>query len=77
MNYNEQFGENKGERQYGDDESTENSGFMKGFMNEKEGSVCAECDSAVDQEDMILKEFDNEQQVFCSKSCIEDFSESF
>ncbi|MBT3835834.1 hypothetical protein HOD05_02755 [Candidatus Woesearchaeota archaeon] len=77
MSYNEQFGEQKGERQYGDDESTEKSGFMKGFMNEKEGSVCAECDSAVDQEEIISKDFDGEQQIFCSKSCVEDFSESF
>ena len=77
MNYNEQFGEQKGERQYGDEDSAEDSGFMKGFMNEKDGSVCAECDSAVDQDEMVLKEFDGEKQIFCSKSCVEDFSESF
>ena len=77
MNYIERLGEEEKERHYGDDDSVENSGFMKGFMNDKEGNVCAECDSAVDQDKLILKEFDGDQQMFCSKSCLEDYTESF
>ncbi|NQV91454.1 hypothetical protein HQ489_03180 [Candidatus Woesearchaeota archaeon] len=77
MSDQEQFGEKRVDRLYGEEDSTEDGGFMKGFMNEKDGSVCAECDSAVDQEDMILKEFEGEHQIFCSKSCVEDFSDSF
>jgi len=76
MNDEKPFGEEEKERHYGEEDSGV-SGFMKGFMNEKNENVCAECDSAVDQEEAIMKKFEGETHIFCSKSCLEDFSDNF
>jgi len=60
------------------EESLESSeeGFLRGYSDEEEVGECAECGSAVNEENRIEKEIDGEQVVFCSKMCAEEFEES-
>ncbi len=55
---------------------TPEEGFLKGYSDEEEVGECAECGSAVNEENRIEKEVDGETLAFCSKSCAEEFEES-
>ena len=55
---------------------TPEEGFLKGYSNEEEVGECAECGSAVNEENRVEKEVDGETMTFCSKSCAEEFEEN-
>ena len=54
---------------------TSEEGFMKGYMDEEDVKVCAECGDAI-KEKFVKKEIDGEKRLFCSESCAEDYEES-
>tara|TARA_Y100000310_G_C20069345_1_gene528618 strand:- start:83 stop:319 length:237 start_codon:yes stop_codon:yes gene_type:complete len=57
--------------------SSEEEGFMQGYLDEEETPECSECGAALDDEkNIIRKELDDELQAFCSKSCSEEFEDS-
>ena len=55
---------------------TSEEGFLKGYSDQEEVGECAECGSAVNEENRIEKEVDGEVVAFCSKSCAEEFEEN-
>ena len=55
---------------------TSEEGFLKGYSKEEEVGECAECGSAVNEENRIEKEVEGETLAFCSKSCAEEFEEN-
>ncbi len=60
-----------------EEESTEEEGaFMKGYEKDEEPEECAECGGAVKEEKKVVREFEEEEYVFCSKDCAEEFEES-
>jgi len=67
--------ENSTEKLMEELESSE-EGFMKGYSDEEEVGECAECGSAVNEENKIEKEIDGETVTFCSKSCAVEFEEN-
>jgi hypothetical protein len=57
--------------------SSEEKGFMQGYLDEDETPECAECGAALDNEKtLIKKEIEEESYVFCSKICSDEFQES-
>ncbi|HLD40439.1 MAG TPA: hypothetical protein VJB13_04845 [Candidatus Nanoarchaeia archaeon] len=67
--------ENSTEKLMEELESSE-EGFLKGYSDEEEVGECAECGSAVNEENRVEKEVDGEKIAFCSKSCAEEFEEN-
>ncbi len=55
---------------------TSEEGFLKGYSDEEEVGECAECGSAVNEENRVEKEVDGETLTFCSSSCAEEFEEN-
>ena len=50
--------------------------FMQGYEQDDEVVECAECGSAVSDEKRVVKTINEEEQIFCSQSCAEDYEES-
>ena len=51
--------------------------FMQGYLNEEEILECAECGLSLDEiTKPIRKELNDEEVLFCSKSCLQDYEES-
>ena len=67
--------ENSTEKLMEELESSE-EGFLKGYSDEEEVGECAECGSAVNEENKVEKEVEGETLSFCSKSCAEEFEEN-
>ena len=67
--------ENSTEKLMEELESSE-EGFLKGYSDEEEVGECAECGSAVNEENRVEKEVDGEKIAFCSKSCADEFEEN-
>ena len=68
--------ENSTEKLMEESLETPEEGFLKGYSDEEEVGECAECGSAVNEENRIEKEVEGETLTFCSKSCAEEFEES-
>ena len=68
--------ENSTEKLMEESLETPEEGFLKGYSDEEEVGECAECGSAVNEENRLEKEIDGETMTFCSKSCAEEFEES-
>lgn len=68
--------ENSTEKLMEESLETSEEGFLKGYSDEEEKGECAECGSAVEEENKIEKEIDGETLTFCSKSCAEEFEEN-
>ncbi len=68
--------ENSTEKLMEESLETPEEGFLKGYSDEEEVGECAECGSAVNEENRLEKEIDGETLTFCSKSCAEEFEES-
>lgn len=48
--------------------------FLSGFMDDEEVIECAECGSAVGEKP-VKRTFEGEEQIFCSRDCLEDFKD--
>ncbi|MEK6809438.1 MAG: hypothetical protein AABY40_02085 [Nanoarchaeota archaeon] len=68
--------ENSTEKLMEESLETPEEGFLKGYSDEEEVGECAECGSAVNEENRLEKEIDGETLTFCSKSCAEEFEEN-
>lgn len=64
----------KGEKSDEDFESPE-EGFMEGYAEDEEVDECAECGSAIDEENKIIKEIEGETYKFCSENCAKEFED--
>lgn len=64
----------KGEKSDEDFESPE-EGFMEGYAEDEEVDECAECGSAIDGENKIIKEIEGETYKFCSENCAKEFED--
>ena len=53
--------------------------FMRGYLDDdNETAECTECGCLLDEATKPLKkEIDEEELLFCSKSCLEDYRDSF
>lgn len=56
-------------------ESSE-EGFMRGYSDDEESKECAECGSAINEENKVEKELEGEKITFCSQTCAEEFVEN-
>ena len=56
-------------------ESSE-EGFMRGYSDDEESKECAECGSAINEENKVEKELEGEKIAFCSQTCAEEFVEN-
>ncbi len=68
--------ENSTEKLLEESLETSEEGFLKGYSDQEEVGECAECGSAVNEENRVEKEVDGETLSFCSKSCAEEFEEN-
>ena len=68
--------ENSTEKLMEESLETPEEGFLKGYSDEEEVGECAECGSAVNEENRVEKEVEGETLNFCSKSCAEEFEEN-
>ena len=59
-----------------DEISSQEDGFMRGYLDEEETKECAECGAAVAEEKAITKEIEGENYSFCSRTCAQDFEDS-
>ena len=75
----EEYGEDDSKESFIEQEglSSEEKGFMQGYLDDDEAPECSECGAALnDDKNLIKKEIDEEPHLFCSKSCSEEFEES-
>jgi len=56
--------------------SSNEKAFLKGYLQEDKIQECAECGSALNEENLIVKEIDSEKCLFCCKECVKDYEES-
>ncbi len=56
--------------------SDEEEGFMKGYEDEEEVEECAECGTVVTPEKRVVRTINEEEYVFCSEACAEEFAET-
>jgi hypothetical protein len=54
--------------------SAEEEAFMRGYSDEEEEIVCAECGVAI-RGKSLTKEIDGETHRFCSDDCVKEFEE--
>ncbi len=51
-------------------------GFIKGYSTDEEVIECDECGSAVPEGKKLVKNINNEERVFCSHNCAQEYEES-
>ncbi len=59
-----------------EESSSDDEGFMKGYNDEAEANECAECGTAVTEEKKVVRKIEEDEYVFCSASCADEFEES-
>lgn len=55
--------------------SSTEEGFMKGYLSDDEVKECTECGTTL-SDGSVTREVDDEEMIFCSKSCADDYEES-
>ena len=69
-------GEETEENKEDADSTSDDEGFIDGFMEEEEAAECAECGGAVTEEKKVTKQIEEEEYTFCSEECAKEFQES-
>jgi len=75
----EEYGEENSQESFIEQEglSSEEKGFMQGYLDDDKAPECSECGGALnDEKNVVKKNIDDEEQLFCSKICSEEFEES-
>jgi hypothetical protein len=50
--------------------------FMKGYNDDEKIEECEECGEALNPDNRLVQVIDEEQHIFCSKTCAKEYEES-